>query len=79
MFIAVKYYKDAPVDGFAGASYTYETHRADLAVGTVVAAPVRNRGTGVTEDKKAIVVETDLPKPNFPCSVITQTWAEAEE
>ena len=79
MFISVKYYKDAPVDGFAGSAYTYETHRADIAVGTVVAAPVRNRGTGTVEDKKAIVVETDLPKPSFPCSVITQTWAEAEE
>lgn len=79
MFVSVSYY-DERVSGFkAGASYTYETHRTDLTVGTVVAAPVRNRGTGTVEDKKAIVVETDLPKPSFPCSVITQTWAEAEE
>ena len=77
MFIAVKYYKDALVSGFAGAAYTYETHREDVAVvGTKVAAPVKNRKTGVSEDKKAIVVETGLSKPPFPCAVITQTWEE---
>ena len=76
MFVSVKYHK-RELNGFGGSAYTYETH-LPLAVGTVVAAPVKNRGTGGTELKKAVVVEVDLPEPSFPCSVITETWEEAE-
>ena len=76
MFVSVKYFKDE-LNSFGGRPYTYEAH-IPLSVGDKVSAPVKNRGTGVVEPKKAMVVETDLPKPDFPCSVITELW-EAEE
>lgn len=75
MFVGVRYHKDAPINGFAGATYTYTT-TLELKCGDVVAAPVRNRGTGVTEDKKAMVVEINAPEPPFPCLVISAYWTE---
>lgn len=77
MFVSVVYYKEAPINGFAGAKYTYETH-LPLKEGDKVAAPVKNRKMGCYDDKKALVIDVDIPKPDFPCSVITQMWSEVE-
>ena len=75
MFVSVSYYDEA-VKGFkTGRSYTYRT-AMDLHCGEVVASPVKNRGTGAIEDKRAMVVETGLPQPSFPCSEIVAYWTE---
>ncbi len=74
MFVGVKYFKES-VNGFAGAMYTYRTDMS-LSGGEVVAAPVKNRGTGATEDKRAMVVAVDLPEPTFACSAIEKYWQE---
>lgn len=76
MFVGVRYHKIA-LNGFSGGTYTYRT-ALDLKCGDIVAAPVKNRGTGTVEDKKAMVVEVDLPEPAFACSEIVQMWTEAE-
>lgn len=77
MFVSVAYYDEA-IKAFKTRAYTYETHM-ELKTGDKVAAPVKNRGTGVIEDKRAIVLETDLDKPAFPCNIITKYWSEVEE
>ena len=76
MYVSVKYFK-REITAFAGASYVYETH-IPISVGDKVSAPVKNRGTGVIENKKAIVVDIDLPKPAFPCNVITELYEDNE-
>lgn len=76
MFVSVGYY-DERLQGFKTSGYSYET-ALPLEVGNVVAAPVKNRGTGAVEDKKAVVLAVNLPEPSFKCSEITQMWTEAE-
>lgn len=78
MYVGVKYYKEAPINGFAGNTYTYKAG-IPLHCGEIVNAPVKNRGTGVVEDKRAMVVETNLEAPNFPCSEIVSYWTEAKD
>lgn len=77
MYISVKYWK-SEANGFAGNAYTYKTNIAFLQVGDKVAAPVKNRGTGAVEDKKAVVVDIGVAEPPFPCSTITKLWTEPE-
>lgn len=72
MYVAVVFYDEA-FNCFKTKSYTYMSN-LPLEAGQVVAAPVKNRGTGVVEDKRAMVVETDLPKPPFQCSEIVAMW-----
>lgn len=75
MFVSVSYY-DEKLQGFkVGRAYTYTTSLY-LKCGDVVSAPVKNRGTGVTDDKRAMVVATDLETPNFQCNEITSYWTE---
>ena len=78
MFVGVRYYKEAPINGYAGNTYTYQT-ALPLTGGEIVAAPVKNRGTGVVEDKKAMVVEVYLPEPKFQCSQIVSLWTENKD
>ena len=75
MFVGVKYYKDPPIDGYAGNTYTYRT-ALPLTGGEIVCAPVKNRKTGAVEDKRAMVMEIDLPEPSFPCAEIAALWTE---
>ena len=72
MFVSVVYY-DEFTNSFKARPYTYKT---DLPVvpGQVICAPVKNRGTGEMEDKRAMVVDINLPEPSFPCNEITQMW-----
>ena len=74
MFVSVGYY-DESLKAYKARPYTYETH-IPLAVGAIVQAPVRNRGTGELENKRAVVLDIDLPKPTFPCNVITEIYEE---
>lgn len=77
MFVSVSFY-DESVNGFkTGRSYTYRT-AMDLHDGDIVAAPVKNRGTGAIEDKRAMVVWTGLTQPSFPCSEIVAYWTEGK-
>lgn len=78
MFVGVRYYKEAPINGYAGNTYTYQT-ALPLTGGEIVAAPVKNRGTGMMEDKKAMIVDIDLDRPNFPCSEIVSLWPESKK
>ena len=75
MFVGVKYYKEPPIDGYAGNTYTYKTDMP-LHCGELVNAPVKNRKTGTVENKKAMVVEITLSEPPFECAQITSLWTE---
>lgn len=75
MYVGVCYY-DEKVQAFkTGRTYTYFTN-LPLEAGQIVSAPVKNRGTGVVEGKRAMVVETNIPKPSFDCAEIFAMWTE---
>lgn len=78
MFVGVKYYKEPPINGYAGNTYTYKTDLA-LTGGEIVCAPVKNRKTGTVEDKRAMVVEVSLQEPSFPCSQIVSLWTKDKD
>lgn len=73
MYIQVSYYKPE-IQGYDTRAYTYETE-LDLIPGDIVSAPTAKKPEG----NKAMVIEVDVPQPNFPCKKITGMWVEAEE
>ena len=75
MFLSVSYYDESAKGFKTGRTYTYKTEMA-LNAGDIVAAPVRNRANGALDDKKAIVVETNLEEPKFPCNEIVSLWTD---
>lgn len=70
MFVNVQYYKSE--EFYGGAKYTYETRLA-LVPGDKVIAP-----TVKEPRQRAVVRETDLPKPSFPCREIAEYDPEVE-
>ena len=74
MYVAVCYFDEKAQAFKTGRTYTYWTD-LPLEAGQVIAAPVKNRGTGVAEDKRAMVVETNLPEPPFACAQIVSMWS----
>lgn len=70
-YVSVQYLKD--FGGYAGARYTYRT-ALDLKPGDKVIAPTKHN-----ERQRAIVCETGLVPPNFPCRDIEEYDPEAEE
>ena len=73
MFVSVSYFDESTNAFKVGRAYTYKTSLI-LEPGQVVYAPVKNRGTGVVEDKRAMVVAVNLPEPPFPCNEITKIY-----
>ena len=76
MYVSVGFY-DETLKCFKTKGYTYETD-LKLQPWDVVKAPVKNRGTGEVENKRAVVLNTNLEQPKFPCSVIKELWEDED-